>query len=366
MSRTEQIERDLPDFLDLVTACVESGLGLDAAIQESCRRFNSPLADEFNEALRTIASGTPHRDAFMKTALRLNVSDLTTFVGHLVQAQTMGINLGNTLRAQAEDLRHKRFARAKEHANQLPVKLTFINVFFIPALMMELLGFFSAGKPQAMMLIGVAAFIFIPVFTTPASVKLRRALDAQLAETLLALASALRAGFSFVQTVDTVAQQTPAPLGDHLRKLAASLRGGTAVEHALDEFAHDRDSRDVRLMTTAVLVHQSVGSNLAEILTNLARTIRERVRMRGEIAALTASARFTGLTLTMLPLGLGTLVLTVRIVSIVMSPLQVFDNLFSFVGPNAGTLLVAIAFGLQWTATTVIKAMVGRVEAEVA
>jgi tight adherence protein C len=135
------ITKSLPDSFDLVTTCVEAGLGLDAALARVAEKVEGPFADELARTLREVGMGRMRRDALQELGQRTGVPDLVTFVNAVVQAEQMGTGIGQVLRVQAEQLRVRRRQRAEEMANQAPVKMTFPLVLCIfPTLFLVILG----------------------------------------------------------------------------------------------------------------------------------------------------------------------------------------------------------------------------------
>jgi tight adherence protein C len=139
--RGKEIQRDLPDILDLLTVSVEAGLGFDAALVKVVERKKGPLADEFGTVLREIRVGKPRRDALRELSERVTVDDITSLVSAVIQADQLGVGISNILRIQAEQVRTKRRQEAEESAMKAPIKMLFPLVFFIfPTLFVVLLG----------------------------------------------------------------------------------------------------------------------------------------------------------------------------------------------------------------------------------
>lgn len=130
--------------------------------------------------------------------------------------------------------------------------------------------------------------------------------NAQLGDTLTLLSNALKAGYSFAQAIDTVAKNAVAPIGDEFARAVREMNLGGSPDEALSNITKRIASNDFDLVTTAYSIHRTVGGNLAEILDNIAYTIRERVRIKGEIQTLTAQARASGTIITALPILLAT------------------------------------------------------------
>jgi len=139
--RSERLQRDLPDAIDLLTISVESGLGFDAALQQVARNTEGPLADELSRVLREMQIGQGRSDALRALAERTNVADVRTFVGAMVQADSFGIPVAQVLRVQSAEIRVKRRQRAEEKAQQVPVKITIPLIFCIlPTLFIAVMG----------------------------------------------------------------------------------------------------------------------------------------------------------------------------------------------------------------------------------
>ncbi len=129
--------------------------------------------------------------------------------------------------------------------------------------------------------------------------------NGQLGDTLTLLSNALKAGYSFAQAIDTVAKNAVPPIGDEFGRAVREMNLGGSPDEALQNITKRIASADFDLVATAYSIHRTVGGNLAEILDNIAYTIRERVRIKGEISTLTAQARASGTIITALPILLA-------------------------------------------------------------
>jgi tight adherence protein B len=160
------------------------------------------------------------------------------------------------------------------------------------------------GIIQALAL-GVAGY-FIPGLYVKFRQRQRlKAFNNQLGDTLLLLSNALKAGYSFAQAIDTVSKNASPPIAEEFARCVREMNLGGSVEESLGHMVKRIESDDLDLMVTAVAIHRTVGGNLAEILDNIAFTIRERVRIKGQISTLTASARSSGQLITILPIVLA-------------------------------------------------------------
>jgi tight adherence protein C len=140
-NRSEQLRRELPDALDLLTITVEAGLAFDAALAQVARNTTGPLAAEFFRVLQEMQIGLGRAEAFKAMGERTNVAELRQFVTAMVQADAFGIPIAQVLRVQAKEMRVRRTQRAEERAQKVPVLILFPLIFgILPALMIVVLG----------------------------------------------------------------------------------------------------------------------------------------------------------------------------------------------------------------------------------
>jgi tight adherence protein B len=131
------------------------------------------------------------------------------------------------------------------------------------------------------------------------------AFNKQLPDTITLLSNSLRAGSSFLQSIELVSREGGPPMSDEMGRVVREVNLGLGMEEALHNLVRRIKSDDLDLMVTAIGIQQQVGGNLAEILDTIAFTIRERVRIKGEINTLTAQGRVSGYLVAFLPIGLG-------------------------------------------------------------
>lgn len=140
-SRQDEILKSLPDILDLLTVSVEAGLGFDAALVKVVEKTNGVLSNEFARVLQEIKMGKPRRDALRDLGQRSGVEELLTFIGAIIQADQLGVSIGNVLRLQSEQMRQKRKNRIEEKAMKAPVKMLIPLILFIfPTIFIVILG----------------------------------------------------------------------------------------------------------------------------------------------------------------------------------------------------------------------------------
>lgn len=139
--RQKKIRNSMPDVLDLLSVSVEAGLAFDGAISKVIEKTKGPISDEFSKVLQEMRIGKNKRDALKDMIGRVNVPDLTSFVGAIIQADQLGVSIGNVLRIQSKQMREKRRQRAQEKAMKAPVKMLIPMVMFIfPTIFSVLLG----------------------------------------------------------------------------------------------------------------------------------------------------------------------------------------------------------------------------------
>jgi tight adherence protein C len=143
-SRQRKLFEDLPDALDLMTVCVEAGLGLDAAMMRVTQEIgvkSHALRDEFDMVLLELRAGSGRDKALRNLSLRTGVEDIDTLAAMLIQADRFGTSVGDSLRVYTDNLRTKRRLRAEEQAAKIALKLLFPLMFFIfPTLLTVLIG----------------------------------------------------------------------------------------------------------------------------------------------------------------------------------------------------------------------------------
>lgn len=140
-ARKNRIQKDLPGTLDLLTVSVEAGLGFDGALAKLTEKMKGPLVDEFGRVLKEMRMGVARRQAIGDMGVRCDVPDLSLFTAAIIQADHLGVSIGNVLRVQAVSMRDRRRQRTEEKAMKAPVKMLLPLVFFIfPFLFIIILG----------------------------------------------------------------------------------------------------------------------------------------------------------------------------------------------------------------------------------
>ncbi len=138
--RQKEVRKALPDALDLLTICVEAGLGFDAAMAKVSEKWESELSLAFSRVIQEIQLGKIRREALRDMADRLGIPEMTSFVAAVIQSEQLGVSMAKVLRIQSDQMRVKRRQRAEEEAHKAPIKMLIPMAGLIfPSLMITLM-----------------------------------------------------------------------------------------------------------------------------------------------------------------------------------------------------------------------------------
>ena len=138
--RQLEIRKAMPDALDLLTICVEAGLGFDAALSNVAHKWENQLSLAFARAIREIQLGKVRREALKSMSDRIDLAEMTSFVAAVIQSEQLGVSMAKVLRIQADQMRMRRRQYAEELAHQAPVKMLLPMIAFIfPSIFIVLL-----------------------------------------------------------------------------------------------------------------------------------------------------------------------------------------------------------------------------------
>ncbi len=197
-----------------------------------------------------------------------------------------------------------------------------------------LLAFLSGFNDFVSPLIGGVLGLFAPRFYVKRQqgVRLRR-FNEQLSDMLNLMVNGLRAGYSTMQAMEAVSKEMPPPMNEEFRRVVQEMQLGIPMETALNNLLRRIPSDDLDFVVTAINVQREVGGNLSEILDIISFTIRERVRIKGEIRVMTAQVRASGTLLALIPAGLALMLWLINKEYL----LSFFDN-----GPICGWSAIAV------------------------
>jgi len=200
-------------------------------------------------------------------------------------------------------------------------------------------------------IVGLVIGVFLPgIYVGQAQKRRLRKFDDQLGDMLNLTVNGLRAGYSTLQAMEAVSRELPPPICDEFRRVVQEMQLGLTMEDSLDHILRRIRSDDLDLVVTAINVQREVGGNLAEILDVISYTIRERVRIKGEINSLTAQGRATAWVISGLPLAL------MAILFIVNRP-----YMMEFINPdtrNCGIPMLCLGGGMIGSGFYIVQRMV--------
>ena len=219
-------------------------------------------------------------------------------MNHLFQPAADRFGRGNTKKGKPS---------VAEQLQRADLRLRTSEYFLIQigsTLLFAAIGFIRFGIIQAAIM-GLIGYLVPGMYVKYRITQRLKAFNNQLGDTLTLLSNAIKAGYSFAQAIDTVAKNAVPPIGDEFSRAVREMNLGGSPDEALANITKRVTSADFDLVATAYSIHRTVGGNLAEILDNIAYTIRERVRIKGEISTLTAQARASGTLITFLQIVLA-------------------------------------------------------------
>ena len=177
-----------------------------------------------------------------------------------------------------------------------------------------LLGFLIASRiaPAFGILLGIVTcfigYVVPSIYLKFKAARRRKQFVGQLGDTITLMANSLRAGYSLLQTMEMVSRESKDPMATEFRRVVREVGLGISHQEAMANMMRRVPSDDLDLLVTAINIQHEVGGNLAQILTTIGHTIRERVRIKGEIGVLTAQVQLSGYIITAMPIGLALLI----------------------------------------------------------
>ncbi|BDI32819.1 secretion system protein [Capsulimonas corticalis] len=210
-----------------------------------------------------------------------------------VSAYLQGSNLGRDLR----------MAMHRAGIKLRPAE--FVGICIASIIGMAMIGLFLTSRIWMALVMGAVGYIVPVVMLKMKQETRRKDFDAQLPDALTLISSSLRTGYSFTSSCEMIITEMPAPISEEFAWARGEAQLGVPMEIALGRMVDRVNSYDLDLAVTAVSIQIQVGGNLAEILDTIAKTIRERVRIKGEINSLTAEGKLSGVIVFLLPIVLG-------------------------------------------------------------
>jgi tight adherence protein B len=205
----------------------------------------------------------------------------------------------------------------------------------------------TGGAVAVAVLAALVGFKIPDIYVDLKKTRRINALTQQLPEALTIVSSGLRAGFSFPQAMSVVSREMGPPIGEEFSRVLWENRMGKPLEEVLLNLGERAGSYDMNLLINALLIQRQLGGNLAEILDNITHTIRERVRIKGEIKTLTAQGRLSALIIILLPIAVAAFL-------VVMNP----EYMLTLVREPLGLVMVSLAVVLQFLGIFIIRKII--------
>ena len=191
----------------------------------------------------------------------------------------------------------------------IPLKANeFVAIQFLAVMIAMMIGTIILKNLVLALILAVAAYFLPLIWVSIVRAKRKQAFNDQILDTLIMIANGLKAGYSFLQALEMVSKESLPPMSKELKRVLKENSLGMNLEDTLMALNSRVESEDWDLVTTVVLIQRQVGGNLAEVLEKIGKTIRERMRIKGDIQTKTAQAKVSGLLVAALPFGLGIMI----------------------------------------------------------
>lgn len=229
----------------------------------------------------------------------------------------------------------------------LPLRISEYLLLNLLSTTVGMLFGYILGQTVGMIILGILGLKVLPFYVKMQQKKRQKLFQEQLEGSLTLTSNCLKSGYSFLQAVEMVARESPQPTSVEFYKILRETALGLPLEDALTKLAQRIESDDFDLLITSVIIQRQTGGNLAEILDNIGTTIRERVRLKGEISALTAMGKMSGGVVSTLPIGLAILLYF-------MNP----DYMIPFFASTLGRMMIGVGIIMMGLGMFVIKKII--------
>jgi tight adherence protein B len=257
------------------------GWAISQAVTAKANAVSNRLAS-YVESAQTIQA-TAGRQQIERTETRKD--DFWSEIDHLIEKKTFVQKM--ILEFQKADLK----LRYSEY----------VGLYVICTVVPGLLGYAFTKTPEGLFMLGLPGIVIPRFYVKMRQFQRIKKIDAQLVDALILISNSLKSGYSFLQGMELVAEEAPHPISAEFRRMLRETNLGYPLEQALDGLTERVPSEDLDLVITVVKIQRQIGGNLAEILDKIVHTIRERIRIKGEINTLTAQGKLQGIILTLMP-----------------------------------------------------------------
>lgn len=230
----------------------------------------------------------------------------------------------------------------------LPLKgEEFISVRIFLTIALMFISYASGKHIGLIITMGITGWLIPKIYVSIRIKKRLKQFNDSLGDAIVLISNSLKAGYSFFQSIDTVAKEMTGPIAQEFGLVQKEINLGYTTEEALDNLLKRIKSDDLELVITAVLIQRQVGGNLAEVLDNISSTIRERVRIKGEIRTITAQGKISGIIISILPPALG-------VVLYVINP----EHIKVLFTDPIGLVMIGLSVGMELMGIYFIKRIV--------
>lgn len=205
-----------------------------------------------------------------------------------------------------------RFALDIAKANLKLTVSEYLALHVIAAVGLFTLALVLLRNPMPALLIGVVGLFLPRLYVKRMQGKRTKAFGDQLPDTLTLVVSSLRSGYSLLQSLEMITREAPEPSAGEFRRVIREVSLGLTVEAALANLVRRIESADLDMVVTSINLQHEVGGNMAEVLTTVAETIRERVRLKSEVSVITSQQRISGYAIAVMPIGLAGIIYIVN------------------------------------------------------
>jgi tight adherence protein B len=207
-----------------------------------------------------------------------------------------------------------------------------------------MLGYFIGSRSVILGIAGAIFGIFVPgMYVRSRQARRLQKFNDQLPDMLNLVVNGLRAGYSTMQAMESVSKEMPSPICDEFRRVVQEMQLGISMEASLDNLLRRIPSDDLDLVITAINVQREVGGNLAEILDTISHTIRERIRVKGEIRVLTTQTMYSGKMLALMPIAV-ILILYLLNRDYMMEFFKPESGICGYIALGLGALLIGLGY----------------------
>jgi tight adherence protein B len=223
----------------------------------------------------------------------------------------------------------------------------YVGMYFLVTIVPGIIGYLITKTPVGFLMLAGPGLVVPRFYVKFRQFQRIKKIDGQLVDALILISNSLKSGYSFLQGMELVAEEAPHPISSEFRRMLRETNLGYPMEQALDGLAERVPSEDLDLVVTVIKIQRQIGGNLAEILDKIVHTIRERIRIKGEVNTLTAQGKLQGIILTLLPVAMA--------IGIYMMNPEFMMPLFTTL---LGKAMLGVAFILQMIGGFLIKKIV--------